>query len=289
MTRRARIVLLATVVAALGLAIWALWFEPRRLVVRTESVPLPCWVGAPVRVAILSDLHIGSPGVGVEKLDHIVRLVNAARPDAVVLLGDFVIQGVTGGRFVTPETIADHLKALRVPLGTFAVLGNHDWWLDAARVARALRASGIAVLEDAAVPVRRGESDGFWIAGISDFWEGAHNVTLALQAVTGNAPVLAITHNPDVFPDIPSRVCLTLAGHTHGGQVAFPIIGRPVVPSRFGARYAAGHVEEGSRRLFVTTGIGTSIFPVRWRVPPEIVVLEIRQGQPTGPASGTPR
>ena len=84
-----------------------------------------------------------------------------------------------------------------------------------------------------------------------------------------------MTHNPDVFPDVPARVALTLAGHTHGGQVRFPFVGAPVVPSRFGPRYAQGLVTEGGRHLFVTSGLGTSIFPVRFRVPPEIALLRL--------------
>jgi predicted MPP superfamily phosphohydrolase len=88
--------------------------------------------------------------------------------------------------------------------------------------------------------------------------------------------IIALTHNPDIFPEIPPNVELTLAGHTHGGQVDFPLIGRIVVPSDYGQRYAAGHVEERGKHLFVTTGIGTSIFPVRFRVPPEIAVLTLR-------------
>jgi predicted MPP superfamily phosphohydrolase len=84
-----------------------------------------------------------------------------------------------------------------------------------------------------------------------------------------------LTHNPDIFPDIPARVALTVAAHTHGGQVNLPIVGRLIVPSRFGQKYAAGHVQEAGKQLFVTTGIGTSIIPVRFRVPPEFVVLTL--------------
>ncbi|MDQ3754676.1 MAG: hypothetical protein M3371_08095 [Acidobacteriota bacterium] len=87
-----------------------------------------------------------------------------------------------------------------------------------------------------------------------------------------------MTHNPDVFPRIPPRVALTLAGHTHGGQVNLPLLGRLVVPSSFGARYAIGHVEEDGRHLYVTPGIGTSILPVRFRVKPEITLLKIMAG-----------
>ena len=89
------------------------------------------------------------------------------------------------------------------------------------------------------------------------------------------APIVLLTHNPDVFPDVHARVALTLAGHTHGGQVRLPIVGTPIVPSRFGARYASGHVVEGGRHLYVATGTGTSILPVRFRVPPSVVVLTV--------------
>ena len=79
-----------------------------------------------------------------------------------------------------------------------------------------------------------------------------------------------------MFAELDQRALLTLAGHTHGGQVDIPLLGRRVVPSRFGARYAAGEVVEDGRMLFVTTGVGTSIMPVRFRVPPEIALLTLR-------------
>ncbi|HYO74856.1 MAG TPA: metallophosphoesterase [Thermoanaerobaculia bacterium] len=257
------------------LALWAFWWEPRRLVVREQTLALPCWTRAPLRIAILADLHIGSPYTGVTKLEEIVRRVNAGKPDVVVLLGDFVIQGVKGGRFVPPEAIAEKLGALRAPLGTYAVLGNHDWWLDAGRITRAFAGAGIPMLEDRAVPLRYGQN-AFWLAGISDFTEGPHDVARAVSYVIDDAPVIAMTHNPDVFPLVPRRVCLTLAGHTHGGQVVVPFAGRPIVPSQFGELYAIGHVNEHGKHLFVSSGVGTSIIPVRFRVPPELVFLTVR-------------
>ncbi len=92
--------------------------------------------------------------------------------------------------------------------------------------------------------------------------------------------VVGEEHNPDVFPEIPERVLLTVAGHTHGGQVVLPFLGRPVVPSRYGERYAIGEVVEGARHLYVTPGIGTSVFPVRFGVPPEISVLHLHAARP---------
>lgn len=262
-------------IIALVLALWAFWWEPRRLVVRESSIALSCWQGKPLRIAIASDLHIGSPYTGVAKLERIVEQINAGRPDVIVLLGDFVIQGVTGGQFVPPETIAKKLAGLRAPLGVYAVLGNHDHWLDGPRVARAFERSGIRMLEDTALPLTYGDRR-FWLVGISDFLTAPHDVRLALAPVDDDAPAIAITHNPDIFPKIPGRVCLTLAGHTHGGQVAFPLIGRPIVPSQFDELYALGPIHERGKHLFVTAGIGTSIIPVRFRVPPEIIFLTIR-------------
>jgi hypothetical protein len=130
------------------------------------------------------------------------------------------------------------------------------------------------VLENDAAMIER-DGAAIWIAGIGDKWEGKPDIASALAKVNNGAPIIALTHNPDIFPSIPARVALTIAGHTHGGQVALPIIGRPIVPSVFGQRYAAGHIVEGSKHLFVSSGIGTSILPVRFRVPPEIPLLTI--------------
>lgn len=223
---------------------------------------------------MVSDLHIGSPHVGLAKLRAVVAKVNAGRPDVVVLLGDFVIQDVIGGQFIPPEQIAPELRNLRARRGVYAVLGNHDWWLDAPRVARALRSAGLQVIDDTAVELPNG-SGTFSLVGVSDFMEGKHDVDGALRSAPPGRPVLLITHNPDVFPSIPDRVCLTIAGHTHGGQVALPFFGRLIVPSVYGDRYAIGHIQEHGKHLFVTSGVGTSIIPVRFRVPPEIVFLTV--------------
>jgi predicted MPP superfamily phosphohydrolase len=96
-----------------------------------------------------------------------------------------------------------------------------------------------------------------------------------LAGIHDTDPIIVLTHNPDIFPLIPPRVSLSLAGHTHGGQVNIPLIGRPIVPSKFGQRYAYGLIEENGKKLFVTEGIGTSIVPVRFRAAPEIVLLTI--------------
>jgi predicted MPP superfamily phosphohydrolase len=153
-------------------------------------------------------------------------------------------------------------------------LGNHDWWYNGFRVRSALEGVGIRVLENDVAHIERNGA-AIWLAGLGDLWEGSPNIAKTLTKVTDDAPVIAFTHNPDIFPQIPARVALTITGHTHGGQVALPFIGRPIVPSQFGQRYAIGHIVDGSKHLFVTPGLGTSILPVRFLVRPEISLITI--------------
>ncbi len=278
-----RIALAAALVVAAVLAAWAFWLEPSSLTVRRVELAVPRWHAehGDLKIALLTDLHVGALHMSLGRLRHVVERVNAEAPEVVIITGDFVIGGkdheggVAGGTFVEPESIAAELKNLRAPLGVYAVLGNHDWWFDGERVARALEGAGLRVLENRAARIERG-GRAFWLAGVADLWTRRPDVEGALREVSTDDPVLLFTHNPDIFPDVPARVSLTLAGHTHGGQVNLPLLGRPVVPSRFGQRFAFGHVVEGGRHLYVGGGIGTSIIPVRFRVPPEIVVLNLR-------------
>jgi len=270
-----RRVLLGTGCTVGILVLWAVWWEPASLQLNDECVAVQWTLEKPLRVAVLTDLHVGSPFNGLSRLAEIVARTNAATPDLVFVLGDLVVQGVIGGSFIPPEDIARQLGTLRARAGVYSVLGNHDAWLDARRVGRALKGSGIRVLQDQAVRVDT-PAGNVWVAGVSDFWTMRHDVKAALAGVTdADVPLLVMTHNPDVFPEIPSNVTLTVAGHTHGGQVRLPLLGPPVVPSRYGQRFAAGHIVEDGRHLYVATGIGTSILPVRFRVPPSIVILTI--------------
>jgi predicted MPP superfamily phosphohydrolase len=275
--RRIRAFILALMLA---LGLWSLWLEPAGLRVQAVEVPVAWPYARPLRVALVSDLHVGAPYHGIRRLPSTVDRINATNPDLICIAGDLVTLGVLGGHFTSPEAIARELKRLRAPAGVFAVLGNHDRLFNAPRVRAALEAAGIRVLEDTASLVST-PSGPVWIAGLTDYWTGPHDVGRTLAAVSDSVtPVLLLTHNPDIFPRIPSRVMLTLAGHTHGGQVRLPLIGSPIVPSAYGQRYVRGLVVEGDRRLFVSTGIGTSDLPVRFGVPPTIFVLTLRAAAP---------
>lgn len=268
----------ACAAAALAL-LWGFAIEPASLRFREVPLEVPRWpAGAPLRVALLADLHVGSPWNGTDRLASIVERTNAAHPDLVLMLGDYVSRGVPGGHFVPPEAIEAVVRDLRAPLGVYAVLGNHDLGWNGRRIGRALERAGIVVLTDRAV--RIDPADGrhvpFWIAGVSDWVRGRHDLSGTLRQVTDEAPVILFTHNPDLFPGVPERVALTVAAHTHGGQVRLPFFGPPVVPSDYGRRYAAGLVVESGRPLYVATGVGTSIIPVRFLVPPEVPILILK-------------
>lgn len=264
-------------VLAIGLGVWGFVIEPNRLVLREVDLPLSGWPASqpPLRVALLADLHAGAPFMSVEKFSQIVAETNAAAPDLILLLGDYVSHGVVGHFDVEPEAWAGTLANLSAPLGVFAVLGNHDWWFDGGRVRTVLENAGITVLDNQLVALEyRGAA--LQLVGIGDFWEGDPDIPGTLASATDTAPIVLMTHHPDVFPLVPARVALSVAGHTHGGQVNIPVVGRLVVPSAHGQRFAYGHINEQGRNLFVTAGIGTSILPVRFNQPPEIVILNIR-------------
>ena len=257
----------------------AFWLEPASLRVHEWPMPVAAWppTCAPLRVAVLSDLHVGSPWRGIETLPRLIAMTQEARPELILLAGDYVIQGVIGGTPTEPEAIGRALQGLQAPLGVMAVIGNHDDVMGPGRVAHALRANGITVLDDEARRITRGACP-FWVAGVTDVGTGRHDVAGALAHVDEKEPVIVLTHNPDLLPLVPSRVALTVAGHTHGGQVRLPLIGRPIVPSRCGQRCAIGPTVEDGKTLFVSPGIGTSILPVRFGVPPEISLLTITAG-----------
>jgi uncharacterized protein len=275
--KRLRISLTLILLLAGGVVCWAFFVEPNRLVVRQETLELERWPSglSGLKIAVLSDLHIGSAYIDERKVRLIVERTNQLQPDLIVILGDYIAGNGRGSHRVEPEVFAPLLKDLHAPFGVYSVLGNHDWWYNGQKVRSALEANGIRVLEDEVVTIDvRGNS--LWLVGLSDLWTRPQRIDQTIAQVPEGARVIALTHNPDIFPQVPARVNLLLAGHTHGGQVRFPLIGSVVESSRYGERYEAGHVVENGHDLFVTTGIGTSIVPVRFGVPPEIVLLVVK-------------
>ena len=245
-------------------------------------------------LAIVADLHACDPWMSLEHIEAIVDRTNALHADVIVMLGDYVAGHRHVTRYIPAREWAPVLAGLKAPLGVHAILGNHDWWEDrtvqregqGVTVARrALEAVGIPVYENDA---RRFTKAGrpFWLAGLGDQLAylparrfrpikriGVDDLAATLGKVTDDAPVVLLAHEPDVATRVPARVALQLSGHTHGGQVR--LFGwSPVVPSRYGAKFAYGHTRE-SCDVIVSGGLGCSIMPFRLGVPPEIVLVTL--------------
>jgi predicted MPP superfamily phosphohydrolase len=216
----------------------------------------------------VADLHAGAGHMTPARVRRVVDTVLAEGPDLVLLLGDYVDSTWLGRGRADPARVARELA--RLP-NAGAVLGNHDWRAAGAAMGAALAAEGIPVLENAAREV----APGLWVGGTAEYRFREPDVTGTLAAVPPEAAVLLMIHDPDLFPRVPARVALTVAGHLHGGQVNLPLLRRAKLPTRYGERYLAGLVVENGRHLYVSSGLGTSGLPVRLRRPPELPVLRI--------------
>ena len=266
--------------SAVGTAAYAGGVEAQSLKV-TRYAPQPAaWPkGHRLSITVIADIHAGGPNMTVSHVRRVVDTANELKSDLVVLLGDYIATY----RFVNarmPNRIwAAELARLTAPLGTWAVLGNHDWWQDAIGIRTSLNAVGIPVLENDAVSLGPHGAQ-FWLAGLGDQrayrlghgrFRGVDDLPRTLAQVHTDDPVVLLAHEPDIFARMPARVALTLAGHTHGGQIRLPLIWPAFVPSKYGARYAYGHIVEDGRHMIVSGGLGTSFIPARLGVPPEVV------------------
>jgi predicted MPP superfamily phosphohydrolase len=293
-----RIVILAiglVFAAGIVMAGYAFFVEPNRLLVNDYQVRIPGSGEAlnGLKVAVISDLHGGASFIDEEKLKHVADTVNSTNPDLVLILGDFVSQHatadeVTGGPLkMEVSTIAESIKGIQAKYGVFAVIGNHDDWYGRDKVRRALEKAGIRVLVDELAKIDINGSP-LYLLGLRDFMSVGDTYLFREEARElvkdiDDGDLIILDHSPDVVPvfagpgSISDRTRMFFAGHTHGGQVWFPIVGSMIVPSSYGQTFAAGNINYKGSRVFVTTGIGTSILPVRFLVPPEIAVVTINK------------
>ncbi len=274
---------LAPFAVGYGLNVYAWLIEPRMLVVRRVDVASLRWRGTPLAIAVISDTHVGSPHVDARRMAEVVDRANALHPDLVVLLGDYVGSNEpasdrqAAGRSELLTGVGAFAR-LRAPLGVVAVLGNHDVWYGRAPIVRTLEAAGVTVLWNQHV-VKDRPGGAFVIAGLGDDITGNASFERALAGAPARDTIV-LSHSPDPFPELPAGPALMLAGHTHCGQVSVPFLGRPVTLTRSGQRYACGRADEGGKILYTTAGIGTSLLPVRFGNPPEIVLLTLHAAAP---------
>lgn len=278
---------LVPVVLLLGT--WVVIIEPRWVAHREISETVPDWKGPPgLKVAIASDWHFTKRPLWrvmtVERARDIVAQINAAQPDVVLLPGDFIAdRDYKPDTAATPEDeIAQVLGGLKARLGVYAVMGNHDWWHDGEKFTAAFTRAGITVLENDAVPlplplpVPPGASaTPVWVVGVGDDYTGHSQPAKAMGKVPKGAHALVFMHEPASLIDLPTVRGLVVAGHTHGGQVCLPFVGAPVVPGAGPRDWAYGWVGHEDNRMYITSGLGVSILPVRFNMRPEWVMFTL--------------
>ncbi|MFN0262717.1 metallophosphoesterase [Tepidamorphus sp. 3E244] len=274
----------AGVVGATG---YAFLVEPGiRLVVRKDTFSVPRWPTShgELTIAVLTDFHICDPWMSVSRLKRIVKRTNALGADIILLLGDYEPCYLPRlSKRIAPEKWIHALDELSAPLGVHTIMGNHDWWDYPEDVRQALLSSNINLLENDAVKIERDGGD-FWVGGLASMdvsSEGEFasvredDLPATMAKITDEDPIIMMVHEPDIFPEVEPRIALTLAGHTHGGQVRLPIIGNPMLPRRYREKYGYGTVVEDERHMLVSGGLGCTYLPLRLGVPPEINLVTV--------------
>lgn len=266
------IAFLLTIALALLAGFW--WGE--RIEVTRIHLPIGS-PGTPLRIAVISDIHIGAGGFGMHRWKRTLSLVEREKPDVVLLLGDYV----SSHRGI--PALEEVLRDVQAPMGVYAVLGNHDHWAGAKQIAGILREHRIVVLTNRAVPLRRGGGE-IWLVGIDDLWSGKPDWQKAFDGVPRGAPVILLSHNPDaVLAPQRERVSLILSGHTHGGHIWLPLArllgwlsGMAFIPhSEYGLRHPHGLRREGGTWIYITKGVTVGNRLPRWYNAREVVILEV--------------
>jgi predicted MPP superfamily phosphohydrolase len=245
-------------------------------VVQRLSLAIAGWpkTARPLRIAFLSDFHAGSHTGDVARLGAIVHEAAAFKPDIALHGGDFVNMQMFGGGRLSPRAVAAILARLDAPLGRFAVLGNHDYVHGADGVRDALEHHGIAVLDDERRTLRH-DGHAIDLVGLPDARRLRPEGQALLAGLSPERPTIVLAHDPFWFAHVPAGPHLTLAGHTHGGQVRLPLVGALTNASRAPLRWSYGLIEEGGRRMYVTSGLGTSGIPLRIGMPPEYAIIDV--------------
>lgn len=225
-----------------------------------------------LRIVQLTDIH-HSLYTPLEDVERAVRMTNHLEPDLIALTGDYVTFSPT---YIWP--VAQVLGRLRARLGVFAVLGNHDFQVDADEMTHALEAHHIHVLRNAHYAVQSGHAR-LWLVGVDDLWWSADDLEAGMRHVPARDPKILLCHNPvGIRMAAEHHIDLVLSGHTHGGQVRLPVVGALYTRSKLGKRFISGWNRLDGTQIYVSRGIGKVLLPVRVGCPPEIACLNLRTG-----------
>lgn len=261
---------------------WAYWVEPNRLTTTYLKYPIPEWNGTDnrIRIAMAGDFHVRHGEA--KRLKRVINALREQSPDIILLVGDFAFASSDPHKNTLDLPLMSRIfRQLRNGGKTpvYACLGNHDYAYGAPQIRKMLEDADITLLEPGTARLHFGENCEVFLGGVSN--KNQREVdpkTIPFPPEDFYGAALFVVHSPDLVVDLPREAgyALTLAGHTHGGQICLP--GRiPFVPhaSRIGDQYAHGMFEEGGKDLFVTRGVGESRLRMRLFCPPEIVVIDL--------------
>lgn len=235
---------------------------------KDSDIPLP-FDGK--KIVFVSDIHHG-PHFSKKRIGNLVKRINGLKPDIILLGGDYV---ESNAQYIKP--CFEELQNLNAPLGVYGVLGNHDHWEDVSMVEEEMKKAGITLLKNKAkwVTVKDG---GIKIGGVDDLYFGRKDIGPTVNDVQEEDFVILLSHNPDYADKIKNnKIDLVLSGHTHGGQITLFGLWAPYIPSNFGQKYRSGMVETDYTKVYVSKGVGTNVFPLRFFAHPEITVINLKK------------
>ncbi len=251
------------------------WNATRDPMIRTATVAVADWPAGqpPLKLLLLSDIHVAGPDMPPERLVRIVGELNRLKPDLVLIAGDLVSEKRSATHIYTAAEVVAPLGRLRAPLGVVVAPGNHDHWFKPDALRGELEKRRLRVLQNEAVKLGP-----LIVGGVDDDYSGHDDVpaTLAAMDRLGPGVPLLLTHSPDIVPDVKRPVAAIFAGHTHCGQIRFPFIGALTYVSRYGDRFACGDIDDKGQRVFVGAGLGTSLLPLRFNTPPDAWLVTLK-------------
>lgn len=256
-----------SIILGLILLLYSAFCEPNCLKITHYTIENSDLSG--IKIAFAADFHVAK--THHKRLYKIINAINAEKPDLVILGGDY-IYGHKKSSSLPIEQIATAFTHLKSPQGTYAVLGNHDHYYGKKEIVSALKNAGITVLDNQNHHLNIKNKE-LTLAGVADYSEDKPDLIKAFKNAT--APTIFISHSPDIFPLSP-KTALTLAAHTHGGQIRLPVFGALLVPSEYKKRYDTGFIRENTKDMIVTQGLGTSLLPIRLNCPPEVVIISFK-------------
>lgn len=248
--------------------------EPNWLVVEQVEVPIkalpPALEG--LQIGFVADFHRGR-FVTEGDISRVAEHLQRQKPDLILLGGDFV---ENKANYI--HSCLKVLSRLEAPLGTYAVLGNHDYWSGPDIIRAAIQQTRIRLLDNESVALKW-KDEQFYLLGLDDAWEGRPNMKASLAGVPSGALKIILVHEPDYadrIKKLPVWLPLQVSGHSHGGQVIIPFWGSPILPY-LGQKYPAGlqQVSGQDRWVYTTRGAG-HLLPVRFNCKPEVTLLTLR-------------